>query len=255
MKRSWSFFASPSELCPPSAAEADEKKKKNAEFNPFFLLLLSPLPSSMPFYELFCLARPGLARASRADLMSSLGKKVLEAGGIVTDVSAHGERRLAYEIRRPGVTFGEVGMSLLLFLLRSSVEKMTMRALSSRHRRKRVEIKGEREEISRAIEFDDLDGGDDGLSDKKKNTNLFPFVVSLPFSLSLNSGLHLAARVRGPGLDPLGPSEVAGPRRQGSPLGAAGEERPRAQGADDGGRRKGGAEETRERRRGKVKGA
>lgn len=70
----------------------------------------------MPFYELFCLARPGLARASRADLMSSLGKKVLEAGGIVTDVAAHGERRLAYEIRRPGVTFGEVrGVDLLRF--------------------------------------------------------------------------------------------------------------------------------------------
>jgi small subunit ribosomal protein S6 len=62
----------------------------------------------MPFYELFCLARPGLARAARADLMSSLGKKVLESGGIVTDVATHGERRLAYEIRRPGVTFGEV---------------------------------------------------------------------------------------------------------------------------------------------------
>lgn len=62
----------------------------------------------MPFYELFCLARPGLARAARSDLMSSLGKKVLESGGIVTDVAAHGERRLAYEIRRPGMTFGEV---------------------------------------------------------------------------------------------------------------------------------------------------
>ena len=62
----------------------------------------------MPFYELFCLARPGLARASRSDMMTSLGKKVLEAGGFVTDVASHGERRLAYEIRRPGITFGEV---------------------------------------------------------------------------------------------------------------------------------------------------
>lgn len=75
----------------------------------------------MPFYELFCLARPGLARAARSDLMSSLGKKVLESGGIVTDVTAHGERRLAYEIRRPGVTFGEVGFCLLAFFFFISI--------------------------------------------------------------------------------------------------------------------------------------
>ena len=99
-----------------------------------------------------------------------------------------------------------------------------------------------------SIEFDD--DLDDGLNEKKKKLNLSLF--SLLSSPQLpRPGVHLAARVRGPGLDPARPAEVPGPRRQGAPLGAAGEERSRAKGADDGGRRKGGAEETRER--GKVK--
>ena len=104
----------------------------------------------MPFYELFCLARPGLARASRSDLMSSIGKKVLEAGGIVTDVAAHGERRLAYEIRRPGVTFGEVRGSLCFASVLASSVQETMPALLSSLEQNRGENRRESEENSRA---------------------------------------------------------------------------------------------------------
>ena len=182
--------------------------------------------------------------------MSSLGKKVLESGGIVTDVTAHGERRLAYEIRRPGVTFGEVGFCLLAFFFFISIfasnidwrcALVTARAKRRNRERKRGELKG--------ASNSDLDG--DGLKQKKENSTSTsfsplssPLFLSSPLILSLFSGVHLAARVRGPGLGPPRTAQIPGPRRQGAPLGAAGEERPRAQGADDGCRRQGSAEET-----------
>ena len=116
------------------------------------------------------------------------------------------------------------------------------RAKEAKQRRKRGDFE--------SVEFGDLD---DGLSGKKNSTSS-PLFCSLSLCLSFfrtPSGVHLAARVRGPRLDLAGPAKVPGPRRQSAPLGAAGEERSRAESADDGGRRKGGAEETRER--GKVK--
>ena len=62
-------------------------------------------------------------------------------------------------------------------------------------------------------------------------------------------GVHLAARVRGPGFGPAGAAHVPRPRRQGAPLSAAREECARPEAADDRGRRKGGAEEACERQR------
>ena len=99
----------------------------------------------------------------------------------------------------------------------------------AKEKRKRGEFQG-------ALVLDEID---DGYS--QKNLNLFPLP---PPPSSFTTGLHLAARLRGPGVHPAGPATLPGPGRQGAPLGAAGEERPRAQGADDGCRRQGSAEET-----------
>ena len=66
----------------------------------------------MPWYELFCLARPQLARASQAELFKSAATAVIKSGGVLTDLKNFGERRLAYDIRRPGVTFSDVSSSL-----------------------------------------------------------------------------------------------------------------------------------------------
>lgn len=100
----------------------------------------------------------------------------------------------------------------------------------AKEKRKRGEFQG-------ALVLDEID---DGYS--QKNLNLFPLP---PPPSSFTTGLHLAARLRGPGVHPAGPATLPGPGRQGAPLGAAGEERARAQAADDRGRREGGAEEAR----------
>ena len=53
----------------------------------------------MPVYELFCLARPALAPAARADLLKAAGAAVAAAGGFLLDYKAFGDRRLAYPVR------------------------------------------------------------------------------------------------------------------------------------------------------------
>lgn len=62
----------------------------------------------MPLYELFCLAKPGLGKPHLASMISSIGKKVLASGGVLTDVKSHGEQALAYDIRRPGERYSQV---------------------------------------------------------------------------------------------------------------------------------------------------
>jgi ribosomal protein S6 len=52
----------------------------------------------MPVYELFCLARPALAPAARADLLKAAGAAVAAAGGFLLDYKAFGDRRLAYPV-------------------------------------------------------------------------------------------------------------------------------------------------------------
>ncbi|KAL6771723.1 MRPS6 [Auxenochlorella protothecoides x Auxenochlorella symbiontica] len=61
----------------------------------------------MPLYELFCLAKPGLGKPHLASMISSIGKKVLASGGVLTDVKSHGEQALAYDIRRPGERYSQ----------------------------------------------------------------------------------------------------------------------------------------------------
>jgi small subunit ribosomal protein S6 len=59
-------------------------------------------------YELFALAKPGLAKTHLADIMKSASRVVLDHGGIITDIKSFGDQPLAYDIRKPGTKFGEV---------------------------------------------------------------------------------------------------------------------------------------------------
>lgn len=63
----------------------------------------------MPLYELFCLAKPRLGKAVLGDIIKLAGRTVLDKGGVITDVKSFGEQKLAYEIRRPGEKYEEVG--------------------------------------------------------------------------------------------------------------------------------------------------
>lgn len=62
----------------------------------------------MPLYELFALSRAGVPKAQLADIIRTLGKQVMDQGGVVTAITSYGERRLAYDIRRPGERHAEV---------------------------------------------------------------------------------------------------------------------------------------------------
>ena len=59
----------------------------------------------MPLYELFCLARPQLRQAEKAELFKKTAEIIFGAGGVVTDLKNFGERPLAYKVA--GVLPGE----------------------------------------------------------------------------------------------------------------------------------------------------
>jgi len=78
-------------------------------------------PVAMPIYELFCLARPQLARAQHAEMFSTAAKTVLNGGGVLTDLKSFGERRLAYRIRSFGGIFSESYMWQISFAAKPQV--------------------------------------------------------------------------------------------------------------------------------------
>jgi hypothetical protein len=59
-------------------------------------------------YELFCLAKPGLPKGQLGAMINLAGKKVLEGGGVLTDIKYFGDQPLAYEIRKTGAKYMEV---------------------------------------------------------------------------------------------------------------------------------------------------
>ena len=62
----------------------------------------------MPLYELFCMARPALARPDAAQIIRNVAAAVLSKDGILTDIKSYGDHPLAYTIRRPGQRYDEV---------------------------------------------------------------------------------------------------------------------------------------------------
>eukprot|EP00887_Chlorella_sp_A99_P007142 scaffold2.g7142.t1 len=69
----------------------------------------------MPLYELFCLARPSLAKQALADIIKTASRSILANGGVLTDVKSFGQSPLAYDIRRPGEKYSEANMWQLTF--------------------------------------------------------------------------------------------------------------------------------------------
>ena len=64
--------------------------------------------AAMPLYELFCMARPALARPDAAQLIRNIAGAVLSRDGVLTDIKSFGDRQLAYTIKRPGQRYEEV---------------------------------------------------------------------------------------------------------------------------------------------------
>ena len=62
----------------------------------------------MVLYEAMILVSAKAPRTACADVLRRLGTRVLDTGGVVTDVASYGARTLAYEFRRPGEKHFEV---------------------------------------------------------------------------------------------------------------------------------------------------
>lgn len=62
----------------------------------------------MPAYELFCLARPTLARADLAKIMHRVGSIVFERGGVITNVASYDEQPLAYKVKKSNEKYSSV---------------------------------------------------------------------------------------------------------------------------------------------------
>ena len=68
--------------------------------------LHTPVPAStrstMVLYDLMVIVKSATPRAQLADILRRAGTRVLDAGGVITDVTSFGTRPLAYEFKSPG---------------------------------------------------------------------------------------------------------------------------------------------------------
>lgn len=78
-------------------------KNTNADYQ-----LTLVLSGGMPVYELFCLARPKLARKQLASLIKTACTSVFTNNGVLTEVLSYDLRDLAYPIRKAGSKYEEV---------------------------------------------------------------------------------------------------------------------------------------------------
>lgn len=62
----------------------------------------------MPVYELFCLARPQVAKEKLAGLIKTACTSVFSNNGVLTDVLSYDCRDLAYPIRKAGSKYDQV---------------------------------------------------------------------------------------------------------------------------------------------------
>jgi hypothetical protein len=56
----------------------------------------------MVLYDLMVIVKSATPRAQLADILRRAGTRVLDAGGVITDVTSFGTRPLAYEFKSPG---------------------------------------------------------------------------------------------------------------------------------------------------------
>lgn len=66
------------------------------------------LRGGMPVYELFCLARPQLAKEQLASLIKTACTSVFTNNGVLTEVQSYDLRDLAYPIRKAGSKYEQV---------------------------------------------------------------------------------------------------------------------------------------------------
>ena len=62
----------------------------------------------MVLYELMVMVKSATPRAQLADILRRAGTRVLDAGGVITDITSFGTRPLAYEFKSPGERHFEV---------------------------------------------------------------------------------------------------------------------------------------------------
>jgi len=62
----------------------------------------------MVLYDVLVMVKSSVPRNQLADILRRTGTRVLDAGGVITDITSYGTRTLAYEFTSPGEKHFEV---------------------------------------------------------------------------------------------------------------------------------------------------
>ena len=62
----------------------------------------------MVLYDFLVMVKSSVPRNQLADILRRTGTRVLDAGGVITDITSYGTRTLAYEFTSPGEKHFEV---------------------------------------------------------------------------------------------------------------------------------------------------
>ena len=78
--------------------------------------------TTMPLYDLVCILRTSAPRKAIADVLRRAAETVMDANGVVTDITNYGKRDLAYSIKRSGENIVQVrGVAAVARLLRPAL--------------------------------------------------------------------------------------------------------------------------------------
>jgi ribosomal protein S6 len=76
----------------------------------------------MPLYDLVCILRTSAPRKAIADVLRRAAETVMDANGVVTDITNYGKRDLAYSIKRSGENIVQArGVAAVARLLRPAL--------------------------------------------------------------------------------------------------------------------------------------
>jgi len=106
--REASVFVAHSDARSGNASEQESRARESRARHPLHTSVPASTGSTMVLYELMVIVKSATPRAQLADILRRAGTRVLDAGGVITDITSFGTRPLAYEFKSPGERHFEV---------------------------------------------------------------------------------------------------------------------------------------------------
>jgi len=101
-------FSAHSDARSGNASEQESRARESRARHPLHTSVPASTGSTMVLYELMVMVKSATPRAQLADILRRAGTRVLDAGGVITDITSFGTRPLAYEFKSPGERHFEV---------------------------------------------------------------------------------------------------------------------------------------------------